>query len=316
MEIGGYFELELRRAKEYHIGAIRLNTGRNALEYILKSKNYRKVYLPLYSCDVMLEPIIKLGLEYEFYSVDSSFYPDFDFLKVLVNEVLVYINYFGICTKQIKMVVEHCKHIIIDNSQAFFARPIIGVDTFYTPRKFFGVPDGAYLYTDKIIDIELEQDNSLERFGHLIGRIEKNAEDFYPLFKQNRSLLRNQPIKKMSNVTQKILQSIDYEYIKKIRLHNYKQLHKALSKKNTLQICLSNEDIPMVYPYLETKGGLRELLIQNKVYVAQYWPNVFNWCNNQMLEFYYARNILPLPIDQRYGVEDMKYLIDIINRHT
>jgi hypothetical protein len=31
--IGGYFELELRKGKEYHTDAIRLNTGRNALEY-------------------------------------------------------------------------------------------------------------------------------------------------------------------------------------------------------------------------------------------------------------------------------------------
>jgi hypothetical protein len=37
MSIGGYFELELSRGEEYHSDAIRLNTGRNAFEYI-KSK--------------------------------------------------------------------------------------------------------------------------------------------------------------------------------------------------------------------------------------------------------------------------------------
>jgi len=32
--IGGYFELELLRREEYHKNAIRLNTGRNAFEYV------------------------------------------------------------------------------------------------------------------------------------------------------------------------------------------------------------------------------------------------------------------------------------------
>lgn len=41
-EIGGFFELELPQKEEYHSKAIRLNTGRNCLEYILKSNNYKK----------------------------------------------------------------------------------------------------------------------------------------------------------------------------------------------------------------------------------------------------------------------------------
>lgn len=65
--IGGYFGLELNNKNEYHSKAIRLNTGRNALEYILRTKKYHKIYLPYYTCKVLLEPIIKLNLLYEFY---------------------------------------------------------------------------------------------------------------------------------------------------------------------------------------------------------------------------------------------------------
>ena len=36
--IGGYFELELRKGEEYHKEAIRLNSGRNAFEYVLLEK--------------------------------------------------------------------------------------------------------------------------------------------------------------------------------------------------------------------------------------------------------------------------------------
>jgi len=38
--IGGYFGLELNKGKELHKGAIKLNTGRNALKYIFLAYNY------------------------------------------------------------------------------------------------------------------------------------------------------------------------------------------------------------------------------------------------------------------------------------
>lgn len=44
-EIGGYFELELPLSQEYHNNAIKLNSGRNAFKYILKSQNITKVYI-------------------------------------------------------------------------------------------------------------------------------------------------------------------------------------------------------------------------------------------------------------------------------
>ena len=45
-EIGGYFELQLRKGEHYHKGALQLNTARNCLEYILRAKKYKKIYIP------------------------------------------------------------------------------------------------------------------------------------------------------------------------------------------------------------------------------------------------------------------------------
>lgn len=44
--IGGYFELELPTFPEYHCEAIALNSGRFCLEYILRCRNYNKIYIP------------------------------------------------------------------------------------------------------------------------------------------------------------------------------------------------------------------------------------------------------------------------------
>ena len=117
--IGGYFELELNKNEEYHKAAVKLNTGRNAFEYILRAYNYKKVFIPYYTCDVMLEPLKKLNIKYEFYRIDKRFMPNINFENIKSDEALVYNNYFGICDKNVKEIAGIKRNIIIDNSQAF-----------------------------------------------------------------------------------------------------------------------------------------------------------------------------------------------------
>ena len=69
----------------------------------------------------------------------------------------------------------------------------------------------------------------------------------------------------------------------------------------------------MVYPFMTSDESLRAWLIENKVFVTRYWPNVLGWCSNDDIEYKLATRIIPLPIDQRYGEEDMKRIIGIIN---
>lgn len=302
MSIGGYFELELSRGEEYHSDAIRLNTGRNAFEYISRAKKFNKVYLPFYTCDVMLEPITKLNLDYEFYSIDSNFVPIFNYSNVKENEVFVYNNYFGICDEQTREVAAHCKNLIIDNSQAFYSKPIKGVDTFYSPRKFFGLPDGSYLYTDKLLDFNLEKDISYKRCEHLLGRADTGAEAHFQTYKENSKGLCNQPIREMSNLTQKLLSSIDYNKVADLRRQNFNYLHSKLNKRNKLKIEFDNSAAPMIYPFLiENGAALKKELIANKIFVASYWPNVLDWAKADSFEHNLTKNMIAVPVDQRYN---------------
>lgn len=314
-EIGGYFELELRKGKEYHQNAIRLNTGRNAFEYILRAKSYTKVYLPYYTCNVMLEPINKLNLKCDFYPIDLTFNPIFDFSLIKENEAFVYTNYFGICDGQVKIISKKCKNLIIDNSQAFYSKPLPGIDTFYSARKFFGVPDGAYLFTDKELEEDFEQDFSYKRCEHLLGRMDISAEKFYKSFKKDESLLNNQPIRLMSKLTQHLLESIDYDKISKKRQDNFNYLHSVLKEDNKLNIKLDlkKEAVPMIYPFLINNGQeLKKKLIENKIFVATYWPNVFEWVDKNSYEYKLTESLLPLPIDQRYDKRVMNEIIGMI----
>lgn len=310
--IGGYFELETRRGEHYHRDAIRLNTARNCLEYILISRRYKKIYVPYYTCEVVLEPIRKLEVDFEFYSIDESLEPVLP-ANVQNGEALLYTNYYGLKQPAVEKLAKQYRNLIVDNSQAFYAAPLAGTDTFYSARKFFGVPDGAYLYTSKPLEKTFEPDFSAGRMSHLLKRCDAGAEYGYADFKKNDDSLIDNPIRQMSGLSERLLGGIDYDFARKTRQENYQYLHRYLSGQNRL--CLSEpgvEAVPMVYPFLSSDAGLRKKLIDRKIFVATYWPNVFDWCGPQQWEYRLAENLLPLPIDQRYGEKEMKEIITII----
>lgn len=310
--IGGYFSLELPLREEYHKDAIRLNTGRNCLEYILRARGYKKVYVPYYTCEAVMEPINKLGIPYEYYHIDFHFEIR-DRFTLKADEALLYTNYFGLKQRYVEQLAEKIgTRLIVDDTQAFYAKPIPGIDTFYTCRKFFGVADGAYLYTDKLLDDEFVQDESYDRMAHLLKRIDLSAEQGFADFRKVDDGLDNQPIRRMSKLTQRIMQSIDYESAAQKRRENYQMLHELLGKDNNLVLPLEEDAVPMVYLFLTPIKGLHEKLIENKVFVARYWPNVLDWTTENEIEYLLAYQMQPLPIDQRYGKDDMERIIEIV----
>ena len=138
------------------------------------------------------------------------------------------------------------------------------------------------------------------------------AEEGYADFRRVDDGLDNQPIRKMSKLTQRMMQSIDYDFAARRRRENFLMLHEALGGENNLELTLEEDSVPMVYPFLAPVRGLREKLIKNKVFVARYWPNVLDWTTKDNIEYLLAYQMQPLPIDQRYGEEDMKRIIEII----
>ena len=309
--IGGYFELELNKGNEYHSDSLHLNTGRNCLEYILRAKGYKTIYIPHYMCEVLLEPIKKLKINYKFYHIDSNLDPLFN-KHLKKHEALLYINYFGIKQRAIFLLNEKVENLIVDNAHAFFDKPPGNADAFYSVRKFFGVSDGAYLYTNKFLEQSFKQDISFNRIQHLVKRIDLGAEAGYCDFKINDVSLINQPIMQMSRLTEALLCNIDYAKAQASRKNNFLFLHEKLQALNKLKIDTAILKAPMVYPLLSNILGLREELLEQKVFVATYWPNVLKDMDADEVEYQIAKNIIPLPIDQRYGKTELERIIKLI----
>ena len=70
---------------------------------------------------------------------------------------------------------------------------------------------------------------------------------------------------------------------------------------------------PFCYPYYINNGvHIRKKLIENRVYIPTLWANVTTKYGANIVEEHMARNVLPLPVDQRITLEDIKYIIKII----
>lgn len=317
--IGGYFSLELNEGRERHSLAIHLNAGRYALEYILKARKYRKVYLPYYICDSVLEPIKRQHVEYEFYHINEQLEPATE-LYPKDDEAVLYVNYFGLKNRRAGTFCYAYRNTILDQTQAFYSDPgneyndpSIQCDTFYSCRKFFGVPDGAYLYTNCLLSEELPQDESYDRMTFLTKRIDQSAQDAYADFCSNDEALSTVGIRRMSRLTEAMMCSINYTVKANRRISNFHMLDKVLRNTNHFKGDMDYVTVPMVYPYLVEDGvHLRQYLIDHQIFCARYWPNVLDWCRPTDWEYRLAENLVCIPIDQRYGEEEMKRIIEII----
>ena len=187
-EIGGYIEFETYYGNEFH-NCIRLNCGRNCLAYLIEARKIQRIHLPYYLCSSVREVCAKYGVDIHYYHINEDFTPIIDF-TIAITDYFYLVNYYGqIPNTYIENLNQEIKNLIVDNSQAFFQLPVSGIDTLYTCRKFFGVPDGAYLYTDAKLDRELDRDISFKRMNYLLARFEMNASDFYPEYVANNPAL-------------------------------------------------------------------------------------------------------------------------------
>ena len=301
-EIGGYIELDTYTGKMLHSDGVKLNCGRNALAYIIKAKGIKKIHMPKFMCDSCDKVLADNHVDVHYYSIGLDFKP-------VIKEWdgwLYVVNFYGQLSND--YLTSLGDRIIVDNAQAYFQEPIPGVDTLYTCRRFFGVADGAILYTDKFIEVE-DRDESFNRMSFLLGRYERSASEFYAEYVDNNHFFRNEPIKRMSKLTENLLHGIDYEMVSEKRTQNFAYLHEKLHSLNKLN--LSVPDGAFMYPlYIRNGAVIRKQLQAKKIFIPTLWPAVFNLCGENELEYDMAKNILPIPVDQRYDIEDMDYLLE------
>jgi hypothetical protein len=316
-EIGGYFGLELGRHRSNpHAAALALNSARNCLLYLLLARRPARLHLPAYLCDSMIEPLQRAAVAYEFYNIDADLEvagrPDLG-----RDELLLYVNYFGVKTSYCqRLAAQYGSALVLDNSQALFSPPLACAASLYSPRKFLGVVDGGYLHCGVVLDRALDRDVSWDSARHLVGRIDLGAAGFYADFRRSEQRLAGRPLRRMSALTEAILNSVDYDEARQTRRRNFLFLHAALGPSNRLRVDTAEIDGPMVYQYWTDDPTLRQGLLARRIYTATYWSEVTQRGSASDVEKDLAVQLIALSIDQRYELDDMRVVVEVIEAHS
>lgn len=316
--IGGYFGLELQpKDGPLRPAALSYQSARAAYLALLRAGRPNRVWMPWFICDSMMEPLQACGVPVVRYGLTESWAVGAE-VTLQPNDWLLYVNYFGLNDAMVDDVLHRFpgRQVVIDNAQGFYAKPPACLATIYSPRKFFGVPDGGYLLTElPLVEPDDVDDRSAYRCSHLVVRRALGAERGYQDFiAAERSLAMQEP-KTMSQLTADLLATIDYEAVLDRRRENFLKLHDALSESNKLPLRLRGRAGPLCYPYLVDEPGLRAKLTAERIYVATYWPEVVrSEYGVPLLERSLTHGLLPLPCDQRYAEADMDRIIQTIER--
>jgi hypothetical protein len=315
--IGGFFELENIRKREkpfLHQDAIALSSGRASLNFILKSLRPSLLYVPFYTCNALLQPIRLNQIAYEFYPINEHLEPA-DEIKLQDGEYLIYINYFGIKSDAVEnLISKFGNKLIIDNSQAFFEPEHREIFSFNSARKFFGVPDGSFLYSPVRV-AEAFEENKNYSTNHLINRALGNIEIGYKEFRVYGQSISCE-VRKISALAHKILRTIDYEQVAAIRRRNYLYLHDQLGIYNRLDSNLASKKVPLCYPLLPDRFMNKKKFYENGIYIPTFWVEVVERGGSSFLiEKKLSRALLPLPVDHRYNEKDLRRVSQFVKEY-
>lgn len=313
-EIGGFFEFGLSRLNQFPYPiAIQYNSARSAFYDLLKNTLIEKIWMPRFICDSMIEPLNLLKVEICFYDINSDFSPILPEI-LMPHEYLLYVNYFGLCTSVQRKILQKYsgEQIIFDHSQAFFVQPLDCYATIYSPRKFLPVAEGGLLFTNQNIIPEYYErtaEDMVKQYQHALLRSVSTANHAYNVFQDNERVFEDCLPRRISKITEQMLESFDYLKFKEQRLKNFKMLHSQLREINQLKIDIEDIESPLTYPLLVDKK-LSNILIRSKIYTPTYWMDGLKRVSVNSFESKLISNVTHLVCDQRYGAKEIQFQID------
>ena len=324
--IGGFLEFELfpQFGPGFHAAALALHNARACVSHIIRQTDMRGVWLPYYTCDALLEPFRQARVPFRFYALDAALEAAAPPEILLEREYFLYVNYFGVKNNYInKLIGQYDDCLIVDNTQDFFAQGYDRGWSFNSARKSFGVPDGGYLYgparqLGTAVRYPLNCDYAAD---YLIDRLRGDQQAAYAGFVAYERTLNSHPLR-ISTLSAALLSQVDYRAVGAHRRENFSYYHEQLGPVNKLQLSLDLAEmpldtIPFCYPFMPTNGEqiVRKDLFANNIFVATLWPDVLT---RQAEGFAWERelttDLLPLPIDHRYGTAELDKVIAALRK--
>lgn len=274
---------------------VKLNLGRNCLKYIIKLYGVKEIFIPYYTCPVVWQVLRTENCRVKFYHIQADFLPDRDFPP---DSFILYTNYFGLCYEICEKLSERYPHLIVDNSQGFYAKPA-GMASFNSLRKFFSVPNGAMLTVSDTLLQDFKVDN-----------VQLNPVLFhenYETFVQNELALNKETeIKLLNPVIEKQINGIDFEKDKQQRIFLYNKYAKIFDNENYLKFKPDKNNIPYCYPFCAKNSDFLHPLMENKITLLKLWSTI----PKDFREYSFLNNTIAMPLN------DLTYAEKILQIYT
>ncbi|MCR5773015.1 MAG: hypothetical protein K6G87_17460 [Butyrivibrio sp.] len=343
---GGFLPFELGRGQEYYKYSDDqiqyYNSGKTAVHYCLMQLKPQRLFVPRYYCPSTKGAIEKaaaeIGAEVLYYHVsrdlsvdipgmkDDSDKTEFDMCYVRTpdtvdfatddvnlsdSDAVLLVNYFGVRRPDINSWMKTGAKLIIDNCQAFYSEPVMAdnVLNFYSFKKDFGTPDGAFVIGSHVEDYHLDIEDGLSKCDYLLGSLVEGTNKWYKRKKEVDEEIASYKLQ-ASTITRMMIKAIDYEGVKSIRVANFKLYEEALGADNLIKC--DEDSVPYLYP-LNLGIDIRKALIEKMIFIPTLWADTLEDKFEGSDEYLLSKNTLFMPIDQRYDEKDIKYIIDIVN---
>ena len=320
-----------------------LSTGRSAIQFVInaiekRNPQIKKVaVLPSFTCDTVFEPFLKSGYEVYYYPVERDLRTTSDaILETVIKHdasVVLFHRYFGFDTldgqvdRMCEVLREQGKYTIEDCTQCLYS-DISRADSDYTVgsiRKWTGTPDGGFAVCREGVFNEKPQrpDSDLEeakikasyaKYRYLFEHKGDKGE-MLAMYRAAEDILDNQEdIYSISEMSAKVQANLNVNELKSKRRANFELLSQKLKQHAKPVFTLKDREVPLYFPVLvDDRGVLQKHLVANAIYAPVVWPKD----DKQPKQCVGAENayehLLCIPIDQRYGTDDMESICNVIN---
>ncbi|MFT7676999.1 MAG: hypothetical protein ACI8QC_000976 [Planctomycetota bacterium] len=316
--IGGFFELEFEAAgTPVHPRASALSTGRSCLYAIVEYLKPKRCYLPHYTCNATLDPFHELGVEVLFYELDAELRPR-NIPQLAAGDCFLLTNYWGLQRELCaELSARLGQQLIVDDTHDFHAEgPYPTSWSFTSARKYFGVPDGAFLYIPDGVSEDQVVPADTPSFENISVRhaASRSAGLQQLAFREYQAYERSLPcgLYRISHYSRAMLAKLNLGAAQERRRENFLQMAQALGEYNTLNMPASEDASPFVYPFLPAQTLKKSEYYSQRIFVPTYWPDVLQrsgvTCETALAV---TANLIPFPIDHRYGPNDMQRMVDL-----
>lgn len=278
-------------------------SGRAAFAALLDNMpRPQRVWVPLFTCDALLEPLLRRSIPVSRYRTDERLMPILP-ADAEPEELIVLTDWFGCTHRQVLASLPQCRcRVVLDATGALYREVPAGIPCFCSPRKFCGMADGGLA----VAPFPLLHLPPVDR----IARTERlcNSGNTYTAVQTEENALRRLELRLHPNSLRRLL-AFPWTEDNDARCRRYAYLHSRLRDINRLPIPDTMTAGPLCYPLLTGIPGLRDELIDAGIRLPLYWEEVIRNTDAGDAENYIARNLLPLPIGSGSAPERMVALI-------